>query len=238
LPSSEQRALKKILNLETKQPRYKTPFSSRLRLKLRLVLPIISKADRSFEQRKDFPNRFKDFLIIVHSIIRASVPLMKAAELECKQLKGDNLCSDLAKYYHEHSIEEMNHDEWLIDDLKLLEVSREEVLSKKPSQTVAELVGSQYYWIHHLHPCYLLGYILVLEGYPLGKKDLDRLLKKTGFPEKSFRTLAEHSSLDVHHLEELDKTLDQLPLSEKHEEWITLNAIYTIRKCAEILYSS
>jgi len=218
---------------------YRTPFSTRLRLKLQLVLPTISAANRSFERRRDFPDRFKVFLVTVHSIIRASVPLMKAAELECKKTSADEkrLRSALAKYYHEHSIEEKNHDEWLLGDLKVLGMTHEEVLSKKPSQTVAEMVGSQYYWIHHLHPSCLLGYILILEGYPLTEKDLSRFVKKTGFPRKAFRTLEEHSSLDVHHLEELDRTLDRLPLSRNHEEWITLNAMYTIKKCAEILDS-
>jgi hypothetical protein len=43
----------------------------------------------------------------------------------------------------------MNHDEWLLDDLESIGVSRQESLLLKPLQTVAELVGRQYYWIYY-----------------------------------------------------------------------------------------
>ena len=32
--------------------------------------------------------------------------------------------------------------------------------------TAAALVGAQYYWIRHVHPVALLGYVMLLEGYP------------------------------------------------------------------------
>ena len=190
------------------QPQLKLPFSVKLRKKLEFVLPIYSRADISFETRPNFPDRFIEFLIVLQSIMCASVPLMEFAESECHQRIKENekdrdLCLILSKYYHEHSIEEKGHDAWLLDDLHSLGISPEKVLSHKPPATVAELVGSQYYWIHHLHPVTLLGYILVLEGYPLTQEDLDRIMKKTGFAASAFRTLSEHSSLDVHHLEEL-----------------------------------
>jgi len=63
------------------------------------------------------------------------------------------------------------------------------------------------------------------------------MMKRTGFPKAAFRTLAEHSSLDVHHLEELNSTFDELPISRMQESWITLNAMCTVRKCAQILDS-
>jgi hypothetical protein len=214
---------------------YQTPFSARLRLKLDLVLPTLLEADRKFFDRPHFANRFKEYLVTVHGVIRASVPLMKAAELECGEVRRDKLCSSLAKYFHEHSIEETDHDEWLLSDLNILGLSRQDVLSRKPLNEVAELVGAQYYWIHHLHPCSLLGYILALEGYPITKEELNEVIKRSKFPKAAFRTLLEHSSLDVHHLQELDRVLDTLPLSQNQEEWITLNAIYTIRKCSRIL---
>jgi hypothetical protein len=209
-------------------------------MKLEFVMPVYANADRSFEERPNFSEHFVKFLIALQKIMQASVPLMKTAEAECLKstsIEDRNLNNLLEKYYREHSIEETDHDAWLLNDLNFLGLSREEVLSRKPPEIVAELVGAQYYWIRHLHPVTLLGYILVLEGYPLGQEDLDRMMKKTAFAPEAFRTLAAHSSLDVHHLEELDRTLDELPLSKKHEDWITLNAMHTLRKCAQILDS-
>lgn len=200
------------------------------------MLPTVSEANQEFLNKDRFPDRFKNYLVAVHGIIRASVPLMKAAEFECSKI-ADRLCNLLSTYYSNHSMEEMHHDEWLLDDLGILGVSSRDVLGTKPPDAVAELVGAQYYWIHHLHPSSLLGYILVLEGYPITMKQIDDLVKKTGFPREAFRTLMEHSSLDVDHLRELDRTLDELPLSPNQEKWITLNAFYTMKKCSEIISS-
>ena len=71
----------------------------------------------------------------------------------------------------------MNHDERLLDDLESIGVSRQESLLRKPLQTVAELVGSQYYWIYYWHPVCLLGYISFLEGDPPKKELIDQLQK-------------------------------------------------------------
>ncbi len=73
---------------------------------------------------------------------------------------------ELGEYYKKHIQEEMNHDEWILNDLQSIGVPHEESLSRKPLQSVAELVGSQYYWIYHWHPVCLLGYISFLEGDP------------------------------------------------------------------------
>jgi pyrroloquinoline quinone (PQQ) biosynthesis protein C len=214
-----------------------TAFSTRLRFKLQPVVPLLYGAGGSLAEGTNVRERFKGYLMTLHSIIRASTPLMKAGEYECLRTDDDQLCSALAKYYRKHTKEEMDHDRWLLADLEAIGVSRRETLSRMPTQAVAELVGVQYYWIHHLHPVCLLGYIAILEGYPPQKKGVKKLMKKTGYPEAAFRTLAEHSDLDPHHVEELDAVLDALPLDRRQEEWITLNAIYTIRRCTEILNS-
>jgi hypothetical protein len=214
-----------------------TPFSSRLRLKLGFVLPVLSASNRSFLERDDFPARFRRFLLSVHAVIRASVPLMKAAELECRARSQDPLYESLSRYYLEHSLEELHHDEWLLEDMELLGFTRGRVLSMRPPNAVAELVGAQYYWIRHLDPSSLMGYILVLEGYPMSADNVNDLVKRTKFPKEAFRTLMEHSSLDANHLRDLNKVLDELPLSKNLEEWITLNSFFTVRKGAEIIDS-
>lgn len=162
---------------------------------------------------------------------------MEAAEQESLRKQGDPLCSHLAGYYHKHTKEEFGHDEWLLADLEIIGVSRGDVETRKPIQAVSELVGSQYYWIHHWHPVCLLGYIAFSEGYPARRKDIDELIVRTGYPEAAFRTLAKHSYLDLGHRDDLDNVLDGLPMESRHEEWITLNAMYTAKKCAEILAS-
>src|SRR2546428_4338599 len=217
------------------QDESKSRFSTRLRIKLQLARQGLSTAKSLPGRKPDWRGRYKEYLFTLHSIIRSSVPLLQAAERACLELDKDKLSPLLAKYYHEHSTEEEGHDRWLLADLEVMGVRQAEVLSRRPIDAVSELVGSQYYWIHHMHPLYLLGYIAVLEGYPPRASDLERLRVRTGYPKAAFRTLLKHSSLDSHHRDDLNSMLDSLPLTEKDEEWITLNAIHTVRKWKEIL---
>lgn len=156
----------------------------------------------------------------------ASVPLMRAAaSLSHNSLK---------EYYERHSLEEKDHDKWVLDDLEAIGVTRQECLMIKPSQVIAELVGSQYYWIYHWDPSYLLGYIGVIEGNPPQKSGLDKMKELTGFPDEAFRTLYKHSDLDVKHKQDLNDVLDSLPLSDIQKQWILENAEYTAAKLRSI----
>jgi hypothetical protein len=217
--------------------RAKRNFSYQLRAKLQLAFPPSSDDGDFFREGKDYRDWYKGYLVTIHTMIRASVPLMAAAETRSMRLDNDQLCVELAKYYNRHAKEEAEHDKWLLADLQAIGLSNKKVLSRKPIEAVAELVGSQYYWIHHWHPVCLLGYIAVMEGYPPDRRTINELISKTRYPKEAFRTLAKHSYLDPHHRKDLDTTLDGLPLSDEHEEWITLNAIYTLRKWSEIAAS-
>ena len=73
-----------------------------------------------------------------------------------------------------------------------------------------------------------------MEGYPPQRRAINELISKTGYPEAAFRTLAKHSYLDPRHREALNVTLDDLPLNHRQQEWITLDALYTLRKWREI----
>ena len=64
---------------------------------------------------------------------------------------------------------------------------RDQVLSRLPSPTIAALVGSQYYWVRHVHPVGLLGYIAMFEGYPPSRLDIDRVQEITGYGSGAFR---------------------------------------------------
>jgi hypothetical protein len=62
----------------------------------------------------------------------------------------------------------------------------------------------------------------------------DHQRKITGYPESAFRTLLKHSDLDPDHGNELNQLLEDLPLTAKHEEWITSNVLYSANKLNEI----
>jgi hypothetical protein len=213
---------------------YKSSFSRSLGIRLQAVYDL-QEVNSSVPTKQDAVTWFKNYLLTMHSIIRSSVPLMKAAYDRCGYLTGETkLITDLTKYYKKHIHEEMNHDDWLLDDLESIGVSRNECLLRMPLQAVA-VVGTQYYWVYHWHPVSLLGYISFLEGNPPKMELIEHLQKITGYPETGFRTLVKHSDLDPHHRSDLNELLEALPLTPRHEKWITSNALYCAYKLSEIM---
>ena len=175
---------------------------------------------------------YPEYLVTMHGIIRASVPLMETASARAAELGDDPVAAGLVEYLTEHIPEEADHDEWLLEDLELVGVSSASVLDRPPSPTVAALVGAHYYWIRHYHPVALLGYIAVLEGYPPDPVEIQGLIERTGLPQEAFRTLAAHAELDQHHRDELLAAIDALPLSEAQEHVVGVSAVYTVHMTA------
>jgi len=175
-----------------------------------------------------------EYLILQHQIIRATVPLTEAALGRAREL-DDPLAAPLARYLEEHVDEELGHDETLIGDLELLGIDRTIVLARMPPPTVAGLVGSQYYWIHHYHPVAFLGYVALMEGYPPTLELIDELVERSGQPRAAFRTYVEHAELDPGHRDHLDRTIDSLPLDASHEVALGISAIATAALAARSL---
>ena len=173
------------------------------------------------------------FLVLLHQIMRASVPLMERAAERCDQLEGtDKLVPLLGRYYRHHISEELQHDTWALEDLKSAGCDPAEILSITPSVEVARLVGTQYYWVHHHHPLMLLGYIAVLEAFPPAESKIDEIRDRSGLPESTFRTLRIHGDLDPTHSAEIDQTFDTLPLDQRHLEMVGLSVLHSCEALA------
>ena len=202
--------------------------STLLRLTLDLAADEYHAAARELWEHPRLHALFADYLYRIHTIIRASVPVMEAArDVAAGRAEHDPVCAALARYLTQHVPEERHHDDWLLDDLGVLGVSPTAVWSRQPSPTVAALVGAQYYWIHHHHPIAVLGYIAVLEGTPPDESLVHDVMRSTGLPADAFRTFIKHARLDPHHRDDLNEALDAMPLADAHMELITANAIET-----------
>jgi len=196
-----------------------------LRQKMALVR---GPARERFWARPDLRQLFPEFLFLSYSIIRASVPLMRTAVEVATIRSHEPVARALAGYFSHHVTEEADHDKWLLDDMESLGLIRDQVLQRVPPAEVAELVGAQYYWMHHSDPVALLGYVAVLEGDPPLEDELEAAAKRTGLPHDAFRTFISHAKLDPHHKQELDDFIDSLPLTRSQESLISVSAINTI----------
>ena len=204
--------------------------SQRLRQRLEPALPELSSATGAVIMHPQFPRLCSEFLITVHQMIRASVPLMRTALARCLEIRdGDPVADAMVTYFQHHIKEEMHHDDWLLEDLEFIGIPRAQVLGRMPPSVVASLIGAQYYWIHHHHPVAKLGQIAVMEGYPPTLEAIDLLTQRSGYPRKAFRTIEKHSHLDTHHRDEFNDALDEMPLQDEHHAIIEASALHTIR---------
>jgi hypothetical protein len=179
---------------------------------------------------------YPEYLFTIHSVIRASVPLMETARGRARALSDDDPVAEaLVEYLGEHIDEERDHDAWLLDDLETIGVDRAATLARPPSPTVASAVGAQYYWVLHYHPVTLLAWIGLLEGYPPPPALIDELKVRTGYGAEAFRTLAAHAELDIGHGDELFAFLDELPLTAEQSTAIGLNAMSSVQLLAKAL---
>lgn len=208
--------------------------SAHLRRTLELALPLFAATGRQLWEHPRIRDLYPEYLVATHGVIRASVPLMERA-LERAQATDDPAAAGLAEYLEHHVDEERGHDDWLLEDLQVLGRSRDEVLARPPSTSVAALVGAQYYWIEHHHPVALLGYIGLLEGYPPTIADVDALMTRTGYEREAFRTLIRHAELDPLHRDDFDEMLDRLPLSPEQSAVIGLSGLYSINAFTRVV---
>ena len=204
------------------------PNSEHLRRKIDLIY-LNSGVGQQLLSHPDFRGLYPEFLFTVHTMIRASVPLMEEARAECKKRPRDPAATAMAAYLEQHIKEERHHDVWCLDDLQAVGVPAQEVEGRVPSPTVAALVGSQYYWMKHYHPLALLGYIAVIEGYPPEEELVEHMQTITGYPQEGFSTLLKHARLDPHHKKDLDDFLNTLTLTDEQLSILGLSAIHTVQ---------
>jgi hypothetical protein len=202
--------------------------STRLHQKIELLLPTLTDAGRRLVTHPRIAELYPEYLVTMHWVVRASVPLMEAARDRAAAMATDDpVSAAVARYLADHIPEELDHDEWLLEDLEVLGRHRSTVLARPPSPVVASSVGAQYYWIFHYHPVALLGYIALLEGYPPERPEIEALMERTGHRPEAFRTLLAHAELDPHHGDALDETIDRLPLTREQSTVLGLSAMHS-----------
>ncbi len=217
--------------------------STRLRHVLELVMPPVWAANARLWNHPRLDVLYPRYLVCLHTVIRASVPLMAAArdaaraDMRRQAASGDadpasSVSGQLAAYLDRHIPEEAGHDDWLLEDLARIGLPPVDALAHIPAPSVAGLVGAQYYYISHYRPVALLGYIGLLEGYPPSEELAISAARRTGYPIEAFRTVRKHAHLDPHHRDDLDRCLDAMPLEPDDVTLITTNAMATAERLA------
>lgn len=150
--------------------------------------------------------RLVHYLTETWHYVRFSVPLLERAAA-----RMDDGLPDLRAWFLRHVAEERGHDDWLLDDLERLGVSRVTVRASLPSRETATLVGTQLWVLEALHPAALLGYVWSLECRPPGTSGLEELAATFDAPPEALSTLRAHGTTDPGHLAEILQVADGIP---------------------------
>lgn len=202
--------------------------SQRLRETIALVRGPLTALIRDVWFHPRLAELYPEFLFAIHGVTASSAPAMRAAAQCCAALAIDDpLAAWLQDYLLEHAEEEQGHEQWLENDLASFGIAPAEIRERLPYPSVAALVGSQYFWMHRVHPIAYLGYIAVLEA-PTVMDFLEQVSRRTGIPLTSMSGHVLHATLDPGHVAEFDRTLDLLPLTRQHQDIITVSAIQTV----------
>lgn len=162
----------------------------------------------------DLKNRhiFVNNLIFMHRIILASEALLEEAI--------EHSSGALRDYLTSHLEEERRHDEWLAEDLASAGI---EVSACQFQSEAVVAAGTQYYLIRHVDPHSLLGYMAVLECFPM---PLERLIELEEVHGKTLcRTLRHHAVHDVSHSVDLLMQVDSL--NDQQFALVLQNAVQT-----------
>jgi hypothetical protein len=154
---------------------------------------------------------FLTWLKFSHGVIRASEPLLQIAIS-----KSDGA---LREYYAESLANERDHADWLAEDLQTLGETPYVI-----DHASAATAGAQYYYLQHVGPYALLGYIAALEFRPMPLEHVDALALAYG--EAALRTVRHHAMHDIDHAKTLSEVID---MYEEQARIIVYSALLTAR---------
>lgn len=157
---------------------------------------------------------FGEYLKFVYGIMTASVPLLELGVLKAR--------GALREYYAKHLEEERHHDDWMVEDMKTLDLA-----PPKIDHAVAAICGSQHYYLHHVGPHALLGYMAAIESRPMPMADVDALAKLHG--AAALRTIRYHATNDIDHSRDLAQMIDA---HQEFADLICYSAFCTVKMCA------
>ncbi len=207
--------------------------SEHLHQKRRLLSARLWAASHRLWQHPDAAQMYPCLLFRAYCIARAAVSFLEAAAARLETMTGqDPAAAGLLDFLRRFIPEETGHDEWMIEDLEELGISRQEVLARIPPPTIAGMIGAQYYWALHHHPVSVLGFLFLGETSGPRIDDVEDLIRRTGLPRTAFRNFLRHAVLDLKHGNEMEQVIDELPLTGDHLAMIGVSLAHTIHHIA------
>lgn len=116
-------------------------------------------------------------------------------------------------FLYEHMQEEKGHEEWVLNDLRVVGVPSGDALAYEPSLNILGMNGYNYWSAERRHPCSVLGMIYALEvvasvyGGPMTSAISDSLLLQG---DEGISFISSHATMDAEHMAQLRVVLNRL----------------------------
>lgn len=152
--------------------------------------------------------RYRRLLVELYHIVWHFNPISAAAASRLPD-KYQNV----RHFLYEHMHEEAGHEEWVLNDLEEIGVSRQKARSAAPSTFTKTLCGYNYWSADRGHPCSSLGMMYSLEviasvyGGTFASAMTEALLLKS---ERGVSFISSHASMDTEHLRKLKDVLNTI----------------------------
>jgi long-chain acyl-CoA synthetase len=157
------------------------------------------------------------FLTQAYHHVKHTVPLLMAV--------GARLPEDqewLREAVAEYIEEELGHQEWILNDIAVCGLDKEEVRRSQPSAATELMVAYAYDTINRVSPIGFFGMVHVLEGTSVTTADraASSIKEALNLPEKAFSYLRSHGALDVEHVKFFESLMDRIEEPADQEQII------------------
>lgn len=168
--------------------------------------------------------RYLAFLSQAWHHVRHTIPLLMAAGSRVPP-RLHWLQKDLIHYLEE----EVGHDEWILNDIRVAGGDVEAVRASTPHPATDALVAYVYDNVGRRNPVGIFGMVFVLEGtsVAIALNAADRIQAALALPDSAFTYLRSHGTLDQEHVRDLQSILDRLTDPQDHA---------AITQCARTLF--
>lgn len=152
--------------------------------------------------------RYRALLLELYHVVWHFNPVCAAAAS-----RVSDAWQPIRHFLYRHMHEETGHEEWVLNDLEAIGVTRSDARAHAPGVHTLAVSGYNYWAADRRHPCSALGMLYTLEviasvyGGPFAAAIRDALLLE-GDQGVSF--LSSHASLDAEHMAELRVVLNQV----------------------------
>ncbi|RRJ84024.1 TenA family transcriptional regulator [Aestuariirhabdus litorea] len=161
--------------------------------------------------------RYLAFLTQAYHHVRHTVPLMMACGSRLSE--SQNWMQPALVEYIE---EEVGHEKWILNDVRAIGGSAEDVIGQGPAFETEMMVAYAYYSIERINPICFFGMVLVLEGTSIALADrvADAVQGKLGLPAKAFSYLRSHGSLDQEHIKLYEELVNRIESTQDQQDLI------------------